>query len=222
MSLAAAGLDVAETDDYLCSLLLPRFVSMWKYLGAQESLSPHRLIWIQALLQGATLWASSGHTPATAALGLKAVVTAYSTRRSPEHASIAKWIALSVILPTMYRQLRLWYESSSSSQSIDEDPVARVARERQQKLARCILETVDRTIPVLRLYALLAWWMGKPGAAPGLAMTLAGMSFVSTRPPQRLHVSYAHRRWLYEELVRTMHVLAPFSSWNDFSSCCSG
>lgn len=221
----AAGLDVAETDDFLYSLLLPRFVSMWKYLDG-EPISPHRLLWIQALLQGATLWVTRGQTPATTALGLKPVETSGGTRRNssspPERASIAKWIVLSVLFPTLYRQLRLWYESSTSIATIEDDPVAQVARERQQSLVRCILDTVDRTVPALRLYALLAWWMGKRQAAPGLSMTLAGISLLSTRPPQRLYVNFAHRRWLYEELVRTLQQLAPFSSWNDFSSCYTG
>jgi hypothetical protein len=70
----------------------------------------------------------------------------------------------------------------------------------------------------MRLYALLSWWMGSNHYSPQLSMTLAGISFIATRPPQRLFVTFAHRRWLYEELVRTMQILAPFSSWDDVSS----
>lgn len=223
----AAGLDVAETDDFLYSLLMPRVESMCKYLDDSNGASPQRLLWMQALLQGITLWVTAGQTPATTALGLKTVDNTASdsaTQRSnspPERSSITKWIVLSVVLPTIYRNLRLWYDASTLSRdiTIEEDAVARVARQRQEHLVRHILDTVDRVLPILRLSTLLAWWAGKRNAAPALAMTLAGMSFTSSRPPRRLHVNFAHRRWLYEELVRTMHMVAPFSSWNDVSSC---
>lgn len=217
----AAGLDVAETDEYLYSLLLPRVASMFKYLDGADAFSPHVLLWIQALIQGTTLWTTSGQTPATSALGLKTIETTKRTgiQASAERATIAKWIVLSVLLPTLYRQLRLWYDNSMYFPDEQEDSVAQLARQRKQQLVRFLLEFVDRTVPTLRLYALLAWWMGKRNSAPCLAMTLAGLSVVATRPPQRLHVNFAHRRWLYEELMRTVQMVAPFSSWNDFSSC---
>lgn len=212
----AAGLDVAETDDYLCSLLLPRFVSMWKHLEGDdgEGTSAHRLLWIQALLQGATLLATSGQTPATTALGLKAV-DSYPINNLSHRSAVAKWITLSVILPTIYRQLRIWYESSTVPPS---DAIAGLAHERRRQLVGSLLDSVGRTFPLMRLYALLSWWTGINHYSPQLSMTLAGISFVATRPPQRLFVSFAHRRWLYEELVRTIQMLAPFSSWTDVSS----
>lgn len=212
----AAGLDVTETDDYLCSLLLPRFVSMWKHLEIDGG-GTHRLVWMQALLQGATLLATSGQTPAMTALGLKAV-DSHPTRNRPHQATIAKWITFSVILPTMYRQLRLWYELSSTVLLPSSDAMARMAHERQRQLVGALLDTVGRTFPLMRLCALLSWWMGINHHSPQLSMTLAGISFIATRPPQHLFVTFAHRRWLYEELVRTMHMLAPFSSWADVSS----
>jgi hypothetical protein len=213
----AAGLDVAETDDFLCSLLLPRIESMWKYLE-RDGGGTLRLLWIQALLQGATLLATAGQTPATTALGLKAVES-HSTKNRPHRATIAKWITLSVLLPTIYRQLELWYESSISPPSQD-DSIVRVAHERRRNLVGSILDVVRRTVPIMRLHVLLSWWMGNH--SPTLAMTLAGVSLVATRPPQRLFVSFAHRRWFYEELVRTMQILAPFSSWTELSSLYSG
>lgn len=221
----AAGLDVAETDDYLYSLFVPSFHSATKYFDGAESFSPHRLLWIQALIQASTLWLTSGQTPATSALGLRTIDTSSpdSSSSRPGRAKGVKWIVLSVLLPTVYRQLRLWYENSSTnSNDYNHDSVTRLARERQRMVVGKILETIDRTVPALRLYALLAWWMGKRGAAPTLAMTLAGLSFTSTRPPQRLHVNFAHRRWLYEEIMRTFRLLAPYSSWNDFSSFYTG
>lgn len=219
----AAGLDVAETDDFLYSLFLPRFAAMYKHFDGEI---PH--FWIQALIQGATIWLSCGQTPATRALGLKTVevesTTSSQRTTTPQRSSIFKWIVLSVALPTLYKQLRLWYESSISlatdEDESDYDPVVRAAKARRQQLARYVLDTVDRILPVLRLYTLLTWWMGK--RAPTLAMALAGMSLVSARPPQRLHVSYAHRRWLYQEAVQTLSILAPYSSWSDFSSCFHG
>ena len=130
--------------------------------------------------KGATLWATVGQTPATTALGLKTIQTSGDYSSRPERATIAKLVVLSVLLPTVYRQLRLWNASMESSMDTDDDytyssddSVTRIARERQQMLVRKILEMVDRTLPALRLYALLAWWMGKRGAAPTLAMTLA-------------------------------------------------
>ena len=194
-------------------------------MAAPNRISPHRLIWIQALLQASTLWVTSGQTPATTALGLKTIDTSSpdSSSSPPGRAKTVKWIVLSVLLPTVYRQLRLWYENSpTNADDNNDDSVIQLARERQRMVVRKILETIDRTVPALRLYALLAWWMGKRGAAPTLAMTLAGLSFTSTRPPQRLHVNFAHRRWLYQELMTTLRLLAPYSSWNDFSSFYTG
>lgn len=226
MSLTAAGLEFGEVDEYLHSLLLPRRMAF-----DEEEHTKKWRVWVVvvALLQAATLYVAKGQTPGMRALGITPTSSQQSSS-SPSSKTISrflllKWISFAILLPTAYRYLQEWYREESAiplpSTEENDEIISRVARERQRRIVKSLMDIVEKIMPVARLYTLLSWWAGGGGAAPHVAMTLAGISIVtnkSSSPHHRLFVSFAHRRWLYQELVRTLQLVSPVSSWNELIS----
>jgi len=136
-------------------------------------------------------------------------------------------ILCSVVLPTIHQKMISWYEHQEVTNS--NDSTARreqisslhqhqqqLALERRKKIVRIMLNVVQRTVPILRLMTLLSCWSGK-SSTPTLALRLAGLSFATSKrysPP--LYVTYAHRRWLHEELLRTMRTVSPYTQSQTF------
>jgi hypothetical protein len=110
-----------------------------------------------------------------------------------------------------------------------------IALQRQCNVAATIMAVMDRFVPVLQLAALLSCWSGV-SHTPDPAMLLTGMTYQNivtssaASPPnassqlqsgsqqqqqqQPLHVTFAHRRWLYEQGLETAKLL--------FSGCLMG
>jgi hypothetical protein len=206
---AAASLDVPEVDEYLLHLLLPRFQSMLGQIGIigiPKSVP-------KAVLHAATIWALMANTPGALASGLK--VDNSSRRR------ILGYIALTAVLPCCYGLLKDWYFKVSSIQGdIQDDTIAdnssleTRARDRRRRLAKKLIDVVTQCDPVVRFAILMSWWAGK-ASAPTPEMCLTLLSFVPTRSPRDINVAYAHRRWIYEALLRTLQVVSPIHSIQD-------
>lgn len=95
-----------------------------------------------------------------------------------------------------------------------------LAAERQERVLRLLFQTVNSILPMVRLAILLQCWSGK-SSSPSLAMLVTQTRYTPVRSnrittssepsssmkPPLLHVDYAHRRWLYEELVQTLRIL---------------
>lgn len=206
-------MDVGLVDSYLVTLLTPRFVSMMKHFSPggihQDGM--------ETLLRLATIWFTSVHTPATKALGMY-VRDDDSLRQVVPRKKVLKLICLSVVLPAVYHQLVSWHERSSQN-TTSSDRITRLALERKRQLVSGITDAVKRTVPILRLVTLISCWSGRSNA-PGLAMCLAGLSFAQHENQQAppLNATYAHRRWLYEELLRTIQSVSPYSRSSGFYS----
>lgn len=161
-------------------------------------------------------------TPGSLALGLK-------TRRNSGQ-RVFGYIGLAVVLPALYRLLEDHHRrlqtgieqqqqqqqstSSSSSSTIDMR-----ARDRRQRLAKTVIDNIQRILPVARFVVLLSWWAGKV-PAPTLSMCATGLSYSSTtqQQPRDLNVSYAHRRWTYEALLRALQLTSPIQSFQDITA----
>jgi len=189
MPLTATVLDVKHLDDYLLSLLLPPIESEAP-LGIRQWLGPALQFW--------TLFKTDGQTPATRLLGLKLTS---STHR------LWGYAALSILLPCFYRFIKEWLQSRTTQSEILTE-IQRKALERKQYIAQKMVDVVERVWPILRLASVLACW-SKLTYTPDPAMIAMGYTYQRNRekPTPRLHVDYAHRRWLYEELSRTARVL---------------
>lgn len=244
----ATALDIPQADDYLLSLLLPRGLSLFQF-SAPSTANRKRVLElvIKMLLQGATLYATALQTPATRALGLQLVedsaeggaVKGQPRMMRPE--TMVKWMVLSVILPRIYELVELWLgqardaSSHSGWNSLEEQSqqpqrsLAEIAMERRIQVARRVLDFFKRTVPLLRVCTLLSFWKSSRSTtssrrfvAPGLAVLLAGLQYQRIRPVQRIHVAFAHRRWLYEEFIRTLQVASPASSLGELVSLYDG
>jgi hypothetical protein len=91
----------------------------------------------------------------------------------------------------------------------------RLALRRQCQLAEVVINTVRRITPMLRLAALLSCWSGLSNT-PDLAMILTGLTFTANSKATketRLHVTYAHNRWLGETTLQTIKLLL-LSGWS--------
>jgi hypothetical protein len=205
----AASLDVPEVDEYLLHLLLPRFQST---LGQVGILSMPKSV-PKAVLHAATLWGLMANTPGALASGLK---VDNSSRRK-----VLSYIALTAVLPCLYGLLKDWFFQVSSIQGAIPDDAATDnnllemrARDRRRRLAKKLIDVVTKCDPVVRFAILMSWWAGK-ASAPTPEMCLTQLSFVATRPPRDINVAYAHRRWIYEALLRTLQVVSPIQSVQD-------
>jgi hypothetical protein len=201
--LQSAPLDVNDVDEYLCQLLLPRILLMFKYFPNIKLSKDILLSVVQALMLSASL----GQTPATRALGLK---LQHGGKRR-----IAILVVCSVIVPTIYRRIKIWNETSSPSTAVEESTsdVERIGFQRRRDIAKRIVDMVERYLPPIHLALLLSWWTSKtPHTLP---LLVSGLSYISVTAPQHLNVVYAHRRWLYEELIKCLRAVSP--SWQDFT-----
>jgi hypothetical protein len=105
----------------------------------------------------------------------------------------------------------------------------RLARKRQHAVTRLLVRAVDTLLPPVQILLLLTCWSGISQKPPDLATLLAGWRYRTAQPTNstetdnaitdnatarlastgttpRLHVDFAHRRWLYECLMQTSRV----------------
>lgn len=199
--LTAAPLDVLEIDGYLLRLLVPRFHTILRPVGFHSSTTHAK-----AILLAITMWLTLADTPATLALGLK--VKGNSRRR------VLAYIVLASILPGIFQQLDAWCNHSLLNQETENlSSIGIRALRRKRHLAQRIIATVKMIDPMVQLMFLLSWWAAKT-PSPTTSMVAAGLTFSRTRIPRDLNVTYAHRRWIYELILRSIDEASPFRSFD--------
>jgi hypothetical protein len=151
-----------------------------------------------------TMWTD---TPASRALGLK---LENNSRRK-----VLGYTIFAAVLPFLYEQLVEWYSQSLSQQDIyTASPVGIRGIDRKRHLAQKIIITLQKSMPIMQFAVLMSWWAAKVPAST-ISMLAAGLSFVATAHPRDLNVSYAHRRWTYESILRSMLLTTPVHSFED-------
>lgn len=142
---------------------------------------------------------------------------------------LVAYTLFSTLVPVLYAELKEWYrqrlrerlaaadatrfENGTSHNHNDtttrQDGVTQVAAERKFQSAQTLIQVVSQIWPALRLVALLGVWSGVSQTSE-VAMLLTGWTCQKQQQQNeeepRLHVDYAQRRWLWEELIRTMRV----------------
>ncbi|KAI2510961.1 hypothetical protein MHU86_3433 [Fragilaria crotonensis] len=197
--LTAAPLDVLEIDGYLHRLLVPRLHSILRPFGF-HSPTTHA----QSMLLAVSICMMFADTPATLALGLK--VKGNSRRR------VLAYILLASIAPGLFQQLDEWCNRALLNQETENmSSIESRARSRKRYLAQRLTASLKMVNPLVQLTFLLSWWMAKT-PSPTASMVAAGLTFSRTRIPRNLNVTYAHRRWIYELILRSVDQAWPFRS----------
>lgn len=198
----AASLDVLEVDEYFLNLLRPRFQSLFKQFGVHVPNITAKAV-LHACIIG-TMWTD---TPASRALGLK---LEKNSRRK-----VLGYAVFVAVLPVLHQHLMEWYSQSLLEQnSYINRPVDSRALERKRHLAQKIISTLQKTMPIMRFVVLMSWWAAKVPAST-ISTLAVGISFVATANPRDLNVSYAHRRWTYESIMRSIYLTTPVHSFED-------
>lgn len=132
-----------------------------------------------------------------------------------------KWLVAQENKLTALLLLQQQQQDSSNDDFVSENhqqqQQERTALLRQCRISQAVVIATDRTWPVVQLMALLSCWSATSSSrttitTPDVALRLAGLTHRSRKttahaPPQ-LHVTYAHRRWLYEQGFETIQRLA--------------
>jgi hypothetical protein len=198
----AASLDVLQIDEYFLHLLRPRFQSIFKQFDMHVPNTSAK-----AILHSFIIWMMLSDTPASRALGLK--VENNSRRR------VLSYTVFAAVLPVLYQHLVEWYDQSLLQQDTYTMSSLDIrALDRKRHLARKIISSLKTTIPVMQLAVLMSWWAAKAPAST-ISMLAAGISFAPTANPRNLNVSYAHRRWTYESIFRSIQLTTPVHSFQD-------
>lgn len=179
--MTATVLDVAPLDHYLMQLL-----TRGGLLEQQPWLAP--LLLAFSVLSTAT-------TPATRLLGLQF--------NNHHKKSLLVYAAL-LALPSVHQHLQTRYQAWQA-QPISNRQDER-ARHRHAVLWQAIHIVVDRVLPVVRLGLVLACWSGR-SSTPSLALAAAGLGYGRASSASKLHVDYAHRRWMLLECLAAARVL---------------
>lgn len=223
--LVPKALDAEELEDYLSSLLLPQVFLTLRYFPHSLSAS-----FCRNLLSFLTLCiGAKTNTPACKSLGLKL------TARNSFTSSIAIYFILKFVLPFLRTNL-LEANDEESNQNNNNDirynasnissinnseavnsglSIEQKARIRQEKM----LKLFDSVLPLTRLLLLINCW-GKPNKmplVPSLEQFLAGLQYQhqevsiplqsSSSKIGPIHVLYAHRRWIHQNLSRCIPLL---------------
>ena len=160
------------------------------------------------------------------------------------------WAVMSGATPFLLESLRSWVKirerrqqrlvSDTSSTAIisntgtspnSSTSLSRLGAERQLEFAKTILKTLDRLLPVAKLALLLRCWSAGSSSAAYLTtdpiMWACGLAYTdrqeesrSTSAIPKLQVGFAHRRFVWEEIIRTMRLwlMDGFSNWQVWKS----
>ena len=153
---------------------------------------------------------------------LQSTSSSSSFTRRDYYFRLVAYTLFSTLVPVLYAELKEWYrqrlrerladatrfENGHNETTSRHDGVAEVAAERKFQSAQTLIQVVSQLWPALRFVALLGVWAGVSQTSE-VAMLLTGWTYQKHQQQQeepRLHVDYAQRRWLWEELLRTMRV----------------
>jgi hypothetical protein len=176
--------------------------------------------YLRPLAHFAAVLATNGQTPSVRLLGVKRIprpLTPLQERAAPKKSRLSLFVyaMLSALLPTAYAEVKDWHRqrirqrlaagSRESTLPSGSRSMARVAAERQFQAVDIFFQTMEKILPMVRLLALLGVWSGRLGTSE-VAMLLTGWTYRKVQKEPRLQVDYAHRRWLWEELSRSVRV----------------
>lgn len=213
----ATLLDVESLDQTLFRLLESFLLSLFR--DAPSSANRYAKLLALPFIRLISIVATNGQTPATKILKLELIsgtkdISSYSTR-------VILFGLLSAFLPSIRDPCFEWIKTQIQSRIEDHQQevsdLTRIAQRRQRIVFSFIQKFVTRMFPVARLCCLLACWAGITKTA-SLSMLALGLGFqpIDQQKP-RLHVNYAHRRWLQQEATSTAKVflggLWMISSW---------
>ena len=203
--------------------LLEQYFLEWVLRHWRRILRPHldndNTLWdvlfryLRPLTQCVIILVTHGQTPGTRLLGLERV-----PRRRQRNVRFGLWAyaLVSTLLPVLHEAVKDWYRQrlrqrlASTNEptgcQVDANDVSAVARERQFQTVHVLLQAIDRLWPLIKLTALVGTWAGVLGTSE-VAMLLTGWTYREKQSTSRqLHVDYAHRRWLWEEMIRSVRV----------------
>lgn len=217
MAHTATLMDVECLDQTLFRLMENALLSLFR--DAPLSANGYAKLLALPLIRFVTILATNGQTPATQILKLN--LSSGTNDVSSNSTRVALFALLSSFLPTISDPLVEWMKTKMQSrfeeQQIEHSALSRIAQERQRIVLTLIRKTAARLFPVARLCCLLACWAGIT-RTPSLTMLVSGLSFrPKGQEKPRLHVDYAHRRWIQQEATSTAKVflagLWMISSW---------
>lgn len=213
--LRSALLDIEPLERYLLRLVaLPLSSSNSHYfLAAKEE-------WWLAALTVVSLFQEKGATnnnnngaiisPAARILGIPRLGTAahvwllLTALSRPLYECLHQWY---------YRQVRHYYDTTTATDSInnnnatnDTTTMEETGRCRQLRTARRILVWVDRWGPLVRLSWVLATCRGLTTTSSQSSTTTTTAAAAANSNHKKLHVDYAHRRWLYEQGIGNLQL----------------
>lgn len=202
----ATIMDIECLDQSLFRLMENALMSLVR--DASSSTNHYAKLLALPCIQFFTILATNGQTPATQILKLE--LSSGTTDVSSRAARVTLFALLSSFLPTIIDPLVEWVDTKARNEleehQIEHSGLARIAHERQRIVLTFIRKTVTRLVPAARLCCLLACWSGKTRTS-SLAMLVSGLSFKAKgQEKPRLHVDYAHRRWLQHEATSTAKI----------------
>lgn len=217
----ATLLDVEFLDHALFRLLETGLLSIFR--DAPLWVNRYAKILSLPLIRFITIVATNGQTPATRILKLERTSAAAKDASSYSNRLILFGL-LSAFFPALrdplFKYLETKIQSRLDDNQFEASDLARLAQKRQRIVFTLIQKIVTRLFPLARLCCLLACWTGIT-KTPSLLMLALGLKFQHKGPHNaRLHVDYAHRRWIQQEATSTAKVflagLWMISSWNPF------
>ncbi len=215
-------LDVIPMDRALLCMMLPRVMRLFP-----KNVNPK---WILNVMHGLILWWSNCETPAMRAMNLQVVNQSSidpsddgslnnTNNSSKKDYKRLFWMILSI----------LDFTSSGSSLLPASLPFVSsnnniVARQRQEWMYQSVRKWISCFLPPLKLYIFLKCLSSQQhNSSASLAMTLGGLQYIPTtnttatntnesqQQQQPINFVYAHRRYMYEELMELAYAMLPIS-----------
>ena len=245
----AVILDVPFLDEFFLDWVfdrIRRILQRLQYDGAINSdiVTNYLLKFLRPVAHCAILLTTHAQTPATRLLGLHRVPNRSASAPSASPILLTRrdyyfrlitYALFSTIIPVLLAELKEWHrqrqrerlaaanrhDNERNSPLSEHESLEQLAAERKFQCAQIFLQVVSRIWPVMRLVALLGVWTGVTRTSE-IAMILTGWTYQRQKNREeepRLHVDYAQRRWVWEELLRSLRVwgqgLTLMSVWHD-------
>jgi hypothetical protein len=202
---------------------------------ADASIASSKASWLWPALQLVTLWVTQGQTPAVRLLGLRVDVDAASDGASSSTSSPARnantrigllrYSVLGILVPYLYQKLKDWKTSVEVQEREQQEDGShptltqhQLSRQRRFQVARMLIKAVDTMLPGVKLALLFTCWSstgtGEHVPPNNIAARLCQWKYHTAQSQtgqqshqqSRLHVDFAHRRWLYDCLMQTSRI----------------
>lgn len=215
-SAAAAAAASSKTSSWLWPAL--QLITLWLTQGQTPAV---RLLGLRVDVNTATEAEAGGGTTSP-------TQNAKENTNASTRVGLLRYSVLGILVPYLYQKLKDWKTSvevqeQQQDQQPQESPAPpthqdqqqereQVAKQRRLQLARLLIRVVDTILPGVKLFVLLTTWSstGEQVVPPNnIAARLCQWKYhtaQSQQPQNRLHVDFAHRRWLYDCLMQTSRI----------------